>query len=57
VYFKIFGQNRIKKHEVTLSGKIRGEKTEGKTEKIENRPVPYKGPTLERYLHLPHPLP
>jgi hypothetical protein len=40
VYFKIFGQNRIKKHEVTLSGKIRGEKTEGKTEKIENRPIP-----------------
>jgi hypothetical protein len=36
VYFKIFGQNRIKKLKVTLSGKIRGEKTEGKTEKIEN---------------------
>jgi hypothetical protein len=32
-------------------------KTEGRNEKIENRSVPYKEPTLGRYRQVPQPLP
>jgi hypothetical protein len=57
VHFKIFGQNRIQKLKVNRSAKFGEANTEGKTGKIENRSVPYKSPTLERYPQLPEPLP
>jgi hypothetical protein len=60
VYFKIFGQNRIQKIEVTHPTKFDEVKIEGKIEKKRKCLVPYKGETLVPYPQAPditHPRP